>query len=603
MKRLHKSIQDYIQSLSLPAKLTMLMLLFLCLPALILSHFIFSSMRHNVVSQEESVSRLTLQQSRKDTEQALAACVSAADAAVFAWDSRHQQSPGSDPPDLLTSRDYAQTLKRLSENHTLSLRCFVNDNRVDEQPSVLYNFEHMKQQPWFTLPFPSDNTWKLNLPTHEAAPPAAGGLDYAVLLRELRYSDGGVLGILEISSSMRSLFADMYNPEEDLWMGFVDATGTLYYDKEHSGDWRGVIGSIVYKAGDGVGEDRSLILNVGSHTILVSTTYVSALSGRMIRAVLLDNRFIYVARMQFFFYVGFTVFITLCCFAMNRTSHRMLDRFYTLMKIAKELQRGNLNVTVPYMGRDEIGEFASDFKEMVERLRGLFETNVNRETFVKNTEIRALQSQINSHFIYNVLESIKMMAEIEEKYEISDAVTSLGELLRYSMRWASSMVTLKEELEYISSYVSLLNLRYDFTILLTLEIPDAIWEQKIPKMSLQPIVENAVHHGIEGLENDAVIRIKAQEFDGYYELEISDTGRGMDDEQLLHLKRKVYGLVASDSRQHGGIGLKNVQERVQLSFGPEYGLRFYAKKNCFTKVVVKMPMGKGDSGDGDNAHR
>ena len=146
---------------------------------------------------------------------------------------------------------------------------------------------------------------------------------------------------------------------------------------------------------------------------------------------------------------------------------------------------------------------------MLDNIQVLMREKIQQEVLVKNTEIKALQNQINAHFIYNVLESIKMMAEIDEKYEISDAITALGELLRYNLKWVSSNVTIREEVAYIRNYIRLMNLRYDFAIILSVNIDDDIYSQSIPKMSLQPIVENAILHGIAELGEDATIYIKS----------------------------------------------------------------------------------------------
>ena len=125
------------------------------------------------------------------------------------------------------------------------------------------------------------------------------------------------------------------------------------------------------------------------------------------------------------------------------------------------------------------------------------EESIKREAALKDTAIRAMQNQINAHFIYNVLESIKMMAEINEEYTISDAVTALGEMLHYNMRWNKFLVTVQDEMNYIQNYVELMNLRYDFTITLSVQMPENLYRQDIPKMSLQPIVENSIYHGLE----------------------------------------------------------------------------------------------------------
>lgn len=166
-----------------------------------------------------------------------------------------------------------------------------------------------------------------------------------------------------------------------------------------------------------------------------------------------------------------------------------------------------------------------------------------------------MQNQINAHFIYNVLESIKMMAEINEEYTISDAVTALGEMLHYNMRWNKFLVTVQDEMNYIQNYVELMNLRYDFTITLSVQIPENLYRQDIPKMSLQPIVENAITHGIEELDADAVIEIKGIEHEKSFEIEITDSGIGMSEKQLAILRRKLRMRLNSDTQPKHGIGL------------------------------------------------
>ena len=125
-----------------------------------------------------------------------------------------------------------------------------------------------------------------------------------------------------------------------------------------------------------------------------------------------------------------------------------------------------------------------------------------------------------------------MMAEIDEEYEISDSITALGKLLRYSMRWISGNAVLRDELEYIRNYLTLINLRYDFEVILSVNLPEELLDQEIPKMSLQPIVENAVLHGIEPVAEDTTVYIKGWEQDGEFVIEVTDSGRGMTPEEL-----------------------------------------------------------------------
>ena len=152
---------------------------------------------------------------------------------------------------------------------------------------------------------------------------------------------------------------------------------------------------------------------------------------------------------------------------------------------------------------------------------------------------------------------------------------------------------MEEELEYIQNYLALINLRFDYEIYLSLNLPELVRKQKIPKMSLQPIVENAIYHGIEQLAEDTNIYVKGTLSDGDCMVEITDAGRGMSEEQVAELYKKINGEVESDEPAEGqkghGIGLKNVQDRIRMNFGEEYGLTINSKLGCYTKVEIRVP--------------
>ncbi len=260
------------------------------------------------------------------------------------------------------------------------------------------------------------------------------------------------------------------------------------------------------------------------------------------------------------------------------------------MNTIHKVQKGDLDVRVRVTNPDEIGELGQQINKMLGRITHLMEDNIKREILVKDSEIRALQNQINAHFIYNVLESIKMMAEVDEKYEISDAVTALGKLLRYSMKWVSKNVTVADEIDYIKNYLALINLRFDYEIYLSLNMPEQIYEQEIPKMSLQPIIENAIYHGIEELAEDTSIYMKGILYEDYCIIEITDSGRGMSDEETRRLQKKIQGEFETTGSSGNGIGLKNVQDRIKISFGNDYGISIASKIDCYTKVMVKIPL-------------
>lgn len=149
---------------------------------------------------------------------------------------------------------------------------------------------------------------------------------------------------------------------------------------------------------------------------------------------------------------------------------------------------GDVDATVEVAGAGEVADFAREANGLLNKIRQLMHDSLQREMQARESEIRALQNQINAHFIYNVLEAIKMMAEIDERYDIADAVTSLGKLMRYSMKWESDNVSLERELDYIQNYIALMNLRFDYVVSLDIQIQPELLGQQLPKISLQPIL-------------------------------------------------------------------------------------------------------------------
>ena len=194
-----------------------------------------------------------------------------------------------------------------------------------------------------------------------------------------------------------------------------------------------------------------------------------------------------------------------------------------------------------------------------------------------------------------------MMAEIEEKYDISDATTSLGRLLRYSMRWGSGNVTVRQELEYIQDYMALINLRYDYPIHLGLKLDEQILDLELPKMSLQPLVENAILHGIEPLGVENTVYIKGFIENDDCVIEVSDSGRGMSEEEIAILRKRIESAIDAKGGKGNGIGLKNVNDRIVMAFGKEYGLSMYSKQGMYTKAVIRIPANrKRKDADADN---
>lgn len=337
-------------------------------------------------------------------------------------------------------------------------------------------------------------------------------------------------------------------------------------------------------------EIQTCYLKLQGQHLIVSYLPLQELNGTLLCVKNITSNIHHVYRMRNTFVAVMLVFLVVLTFFINAIVKHLLKQLYEILRAIRRVQGGDLDVVIEHCGPDEMGELGTQINKMLTRIKQLMDDNLKREMLVKNSEIRALQNQINAHFIYNVLESIKMMAEIDEEYDISDAVTSLGKLLRYSMKWVSGNVLVEQELEYIKNYMALINLRFDYEIYLSLNLPEIILQQEIPKMSLQPIVENAIYHGIEQMAEDTNIYIKGRVEGNDCVIEITDAGRGMTEEEMAQLRQKIAGELDSSGGSGNGIGLKNVQDRIQIAFGGAYGIEVASQIGCYTKIIVRIPM-------------
>ena len=477
-----------------------------------------------------------------------------------------------------------------SNPNIYQIRVYVDSDTMEEMMPILYRSERMERLSWAADEELSG--WKYDYEdTIFDSYTMNQKQKLLALVTPITEYASGTLGVLEVSIQMETMFPSLYEENETSVTFFVDSKGQIHCGEQK----RGFITEYMEEnpLENAEEPDNNIIMNYQKwrgDPLLLGKQYVKELDGTLICiSNLQDGIGELRTNRNIFLFVLIVLFVALIFF-INHVVNRLLSQFYMIVQSIREVQKGNLNMVITDCGNDEMGELGTQINKMMDTIRQLLDDNLNRERLVKNSEIRALQNQINAHFIYNVLESIKMMAEIDEKYDISDAITSLGKLLRYTMRWTSGNVTVREELEYITNYLALINLRFDYEIYLSLNMPEIIMHQEIPKMSLQPIVENAIYHGIEQIAEDTNIYVKGSLEDGDCIIEITDSGRGMTEEQVQNLYRRMNGEIEADGGSSGnGIGLKNVQDRIKINFGEKYGITIASKLGCYTKVSVRIP--------------
>lgn len=215
----------------------------------------------------------------------------------------------------------------------------------------------------------------------------------------------------------------------------------------------------------------------------------------------------------------------------------------------------------------------------------------------KQTDLAYLQNQINPHFLYNTLECIRGQALNEGMLDIADTVKALAQFFRYSISVKGTVVTIEDEIANLRNYVAIQQYRFrgKFKLEVDLEEDDCEILRKclIPKLSLQPIVENAIIHGLENTTENGVVTVKAFLVNHSVLLTIQDNGEGMERETLRHLNEKINKNLSDDGRVHSGIGLNNVQKRIQLFFGKEYGISVNSVKGLGTTVEMYFPVKTG----------
>ncbi len=260
-----------------------------------------------------------------------------------------------------------------------------------------------------------------------------------------------------------------------------------------------------------------------------------------------------------------------------------------LSKLASEmhnLDTSTFHKEITPSSRDEIGILTQNFNYMLTKISMLLDEKYELGQSVKNAELIALQAQINPHFLYNTLDQLYWMGVRYNVPDISNLVIDLSRFYKLSLSKGKSIVTLENEIELVKAYVNIQNVRFDNIITLEISLLDEYSHYKIPKITLQPIVENAILHGICQKEEPGTIRITAYTDEEYFYIIIKDDGQGMDEETLLSLLNNQQ----PDSNVVHGYGLSNINSRLKYFYGPEYGLSIDSTFYVGTEVKIRLPL-------------
>ena len=236
----------------------------------------------------------------------------------------------------------------------------------------------------------------------------------------------------------------------------------------------------------------------------------------------------------------------------------------------------------PVGGAMEVRALSESFGHMVLQIQRLMATVRSEEINLRKTELRALQAQINPHFLYNTLDSISWMCERGKNAEAVHMVNALARLFRISISRGHELIPIRRELQHAESYLQIQSYRYKDQFVYSFDVDESCLNFLCNKITLQPIIENAIYHGINGLVDQGCIKISVKPEGGDIVFTVEDNGAGMDDAQ-------VAAIMSKERSDHTGIGIKNVNDRLKIYFGSKYGIEIHSIQDEGTKVTIRMP--------------
>lgn len=299
------------------------------------------------------------------------------------------------------------------------------------------------------------------------------------------------------------------------------------------------------------------------------------------------------AQTQRFLVIAVAALIVVSAFIASLVSRTISSPLRRMIREMKKVESGDFNGMLNVTSYREINQLTASFNRMVLRIAELIERVKVSSVSEKNAELHALQTQVNPHFLYNTLDMIYWMLDEKEDERLGEVVLSLSRMFRYSSNWDAGMeVTLREELEQTGNYLTIILTRLSGRLTVDLDIDERWQEFKLPKMTLQPIIENAVKHGIEPLDRPGTLHVYAETHERHWSLVVKDNGGGMSEAQQNALMDKLQGRKQAGESTGGGIGILNLQSRLQHMYGEAYGIRVESSLDSGTTVILDLPLPK-----------
>lgn len=271
-------------------------------------------------------------------------------------------------------------------------------------------------------------------------------------------------------------------------------------------------------------------------------------------------------------------------------SYRLVRPIKLLENAANECAQGNYSIRIPIVSQDEIGNLCLKFNFMTEQIQNLLDRVYQYQLSTKQAQLEALQNQISPHFLHNTLDIIRMKALINKDKEVAKMVETLAKLFRITLDRNSNIVTIKDELEHVETYLTIQNMRFNNRYHFVKNVPDELLKCSIIKLTLQPLVENSIKHGFSQTFDDEMIEIQIESSGHDLIIQVRDNGIGIDENNIRRIYDKLEHLdTLENNTLHNSIGIVNISDRIRLEYGSTYYLRIFPNSPRGTVVELRIP--------------
>lgn len=259
---------------------------------------------------------------------------------------------------------------------------------------------------------------------------------------------------------------------------------------------------------------------------------------------------------------------------------------YEIRDVTKQVASGDMSVRTHIEYGDEVKTLGDSLNLMIDKIEQLLDQVTTEQIRLRHAELELLTAQINPHFLYNTLDTIVWLAETGDEEKVISMVGSLSKFFRTSLNQGKENITIGEELMHARSYLEIQQVRYQDILSYEIDVPEELNRYLIPKITIQPLVENALYHGIKNKRGKGSIRIIGKSYEEYFTIDVEDDGIGMTEERLSRIRSKIRHL---DENDNDIFGLYNVNERIRLRFGSEYGITVDSRFGYGTSVEIRLP--------------